>query len=107
MRLAGSRNASFTATSASALDTYRCVYGVNTGDPAYAAYEAASYMPHTQPTLYLHGRDDGCMAASLVEGAETFLTGEGSAAHVLDGCGHFLHLERPDEVNSLIVDFLT
>ena len=68
--------------------------------------QTATFSAPPQPTLYLHGRDDGCMASSLVEGAESFLVGEGSRAQILDGCGHFLHLERPDEVNRLIVDFL-
>jgi len=25
----------------------------------------------------------------------------------VDGAGHFLHVERPDEVNRLVVDFVT
>jgi pimeloyl-ACP methyl ester carboxylesterase len=25
---------------------------------------------------------------------------------VLDGCGHFMHLERPNEVHRLILDFI-
>lgn len=58
------------------------------------------------PTLYLHGRDDGCMAADLAEGSEEFLPA-GSRAEFIDGVGHFLHLEKPEEVNRLIVDWLT
>jgi pimeloyl-ACP methyl ester carboxylesterase len=58
------------------------------------------------PTLYLHGRDDGCMGADLVEGSEEFLPA-GSRAEIIDGAGHFLHLEKPAEVNRLIVDWLT
>jgi pimeloyl-ACP methyl ester carboxylesterase len=27
--------------------------------------------------------------------------------HVVDRSGHFLHLEQPDEVNGLVLDFLT
>jgi pimeloyl-ACP methyl ester carboxylesterase len=26
---------------------------------------------------------------------------------VVDGAGHFLHLERPDEVNRLVVEFVS
>ena len=29
------------------------------------------------------------------------------AVHVIDRAGHFLHLEQPDEVNQLVVDFLS
>ena len=32
---------------------------------------------------------------------------EGSEMEIVDGTGHFLHLERPDVVNRRIVDFLT
>ena len=35
-----------------------------------------------------------------------FLTAEGSALEVVEGAGHFLHLERPDVVNGLVLDFL-
>ena len=31
---------------------------------------------------------------------------EGSEVQVVEGAGHFLHLERPDVVNPRIVDFL-
>ena len=30
----------------------------------------------------------------------------GSRVEIVDGAGHFLHLERPDEVNRLVLDFL-
>jgi pimeloyl-ACP methyl ester carboxylesterase len=26
---------------------------------------------------------------------------------VVEGAGHFLHVEKPDEVNGLVVDFVT
>ena len=32
---------------------------------------------------------------------------EGSEMEIVDGAGHFLHLERPDVVNARIVGFLT
>ena len=31
----------------------------------------------------------------------------GLTRHVLDGTGHFMHLEAPDTVNDLVVDYLT
>jgi pimeloyl-ACP methyl ester carboxylesterase len=29
-----------------------------------------------------------------------------SASHLLDGCGHWVQQERPDEVNGLLADWL-
>jgi pimeloyl-ACP methyl ester carboxylesterase len=57
------------------------------------------------PTLYVHGAQDGCIGAVVVEPTAALL-GEGSAVEVVDGAGHFLHLERPDVVNELILDFV-
>ena len=56
--------------------------------------------PPPLPTLYLHGRDDGCMGADLAEMAHRRADRTpGSRVELVDGAGHFLHLERPDEVN--------
>jgi pimeloyl-ACP methyl ester carboxylesterase len=60
----------------------------------------------TQPVLYLHGRDDGCLGVDLTTTAASFLSPE-SRVEVLDGCGHFLQVERPDLVNKLVVDWVT
>lgn len=62
-----------------------------------------------QPTLYLHGADDGCMSAGLVEPADRILreANPASRARRLDGLGHFLHLEDPDRVGALVVDWCT
>jgi pimeloyl-ACP methyl ester carboxylesterase len=58
------------------------------------------------PTLYLHGADDGAFGAEGLVGTSEHLPA-GSAVRLLTGCGHFLHLERPDQVNELILDFVT
>lgn len=89
-----------------ALGYYRATLGTGYQDPALDDLQAATAEPTPQPTLYLHGRDDGCVGAELVEGVEALLAAPGSQAIVVDDAGHFLHLERPDEVNRLIVDFL-
>jgi pimeloyl-ACP methyl ester carboxylesterase len=58
-----------------------------------------------QPTLYLHGARDGCIRADLVENAADFLAA-GSRMVIVPGAGHFLHLERPAEVNAQILAWL-
>jgi pimeloyl-ACP methyl ester carboxylesterase len=59
--------------------------------------------PH--PTLYLHGEDDGAFLADRVPESTAHLSAE-SEVRVLPGAGHFLHLERPDDVNRLVVDWV-
>ncbi|MFC5827661.1 alpha/beta fold hydrolase [Nonomuraea insulae] len=46
-----------------------------------------------------------CLGADLVKDASSHLP-PGSRAEQVAGAGHFLHLERPEEVNSLILDWL-
>jgi pimeloyl-ACP methyl ester carboxylesterase len=89
-----------------ALGYYRATLGAVPQDPSLAGLQAATGRPPPQPTLYLHGADDGCMAATLTEGTAEQLA-PGSRLEVVPGTGHFLHLERPDVVNQAIVDFLT
>jgi pimeloyl-ACP methyl ester carboxylesterase len=59
----------------------------------------------TVPSLYLHGARDGCVGVELTEGVERAYSA-GVAVHRLDGAGHFLHQERPDALNPLLVAFL-
>jgi pimeloyl-ACP methyl ester carboxylesterase len=59
-----------------------------------------------RPLLYLHGLDDGCMRVELTRGAERVLP-RGSLVERRAGVGHFLHLEDPEGVGDLVVDFLS
>ena len=59
-----------------------------------------------QPTLYVHGDEDGCVALDLVADAEEHLP-TGSSMAVVSGAGHFCHLEKPDEVNELVIDWIS
>jgi pimeloyl-ACP methyl ester carboxylesterase len=55
-----------------------------------------------QPTLYLHGADDGCISVDLARRAESLLA-PGSRLVVIEEAGHFLQLEKPSEVNEHIL----
>ena len=59
-----------------------------------------------QPTLYLHGEDDGAFLPDGVLESKAHLSAE-SEVQLLPGVGHFLHLERPDEINRMVIDWLT
>jgi pimeloyl-ACP methyl ester carboxylesterase len=95
------------ANLAAALGYYRATLGNVGVDPALDAVQTKGAEVTAQPTLYLHGRTDGCMGIEVAEGARGLLTSEGSRMEVVDGAGHFLHLERPDEVNRLVVEFVS
>lgn len=55
-----------------------------------------------QPHLVLHGRNDGCIGAEWAERTIGRLPHSASRVEVVEDAGHFLHLERPDEVGALI-----
>jgi pimeloyl-ACP methyl ester carboxylesterase len=57
------------------------------------------------PAMYLHGVDDGCIGVELARGCEAAYD-RGCEVVRVRGAGHFLHLERPAEVNGALVRFL-
>ncbi len=63
--------------------------------------------PIRQPSLFIAGERDASTAwlASVIEQHSTTLPGLRSS-HTLEGCGHWIQQERPDEVNRLLIDFL-
>lgn len=89
-----------------AIGYYRAMIDPSHHVERYAAEQAAAALIPPQPTLYLHGTTDGALGADVVATAETLLTGD-SAFRIVEGVGHFSHLEKPTEVNALIVDWLT
>ena len=89
-----------------ALDYYRCML-----DPARHVSELAADQARIGSeaikveALYLHGRDDGCLSVDLVVGMDEVFPA-GLTTVLVDAAGHFLHQEKPGEVNRAILDFL-
>lgn len=95
------------ANLAAALGYYRATLGAGSRSPECDAIEASGAAPLAVPALYLHGADDGCMGAELIDdGVLASLAADGSRYEVVADAGHFLQLEQPAVVNRLIVDFL-
>ncbi|SRR5579875_87416 len=90
---------------AAAIGYYRAMFDPSRHVPRYEAAQAATLSAPPQPTLYLHGAQDGCMGVELAHDVLAHLP-PGSASQVVDGAGHFLHLEQPDAVNDAIVRFV-
>lgn len=57
------------------------------------------------PCLYLHGDQDGCMDYSVGTGMAAYFD-KGLDRRLISGVGHFLHLERPGEINAIIASYL-
>ncbi len=72
-----------------------------------AEQEAAWCGAVSQPVLYLHGTNDGChgLDEEQVKEVPTHL-GEGSESELIEGVGHFMLVERPEEINDRILGFL-
>ena len=67
--------------------------------------QAATSAAPTQPTLYLHGRNDGCIGVEVAELAASMVPAN-ITVEIIDDAGHFLHLEQPELVNNRIIEFL-
>lgn len=89
-----------------ALACYRATMGPAFADPAVLEANAQAWTaPIPVPGLMLHGADDGCIGADLVPGMAAYFPA-GLQVEIVPGAGHFVHQEKPDVVNRLVLDFL-
>ena len=89
-----------------ALGYYRATLGDGYRDPKLGELQnqMASGVP-SQPLLYIHGANDGCIGVDVVESAKKIAPAN-VKFEVVEAAGHFLQLEQPKVVNKLICDFL-
>jgi pimeloyl-ACP methyl ester carboxylesterase len=76
-------------------------------DRDWADLAAWDRAPITQPSLFISGELDGptrWSAAAIERFGQTLPGLRGS--HILDGCGHWIQQERPDETSRLLIDWL-
>ncbi len=89
-----------------ALGYYRATLGSGKREARFDEAQSATQVVPTQPMLYLHGRNDGCLGVEVVEHAATLLPSN-VAVEFIENAGHFLHLEQPAAVNARIVEFVS
>jgi pimeloyl-ACP methyl ester carboxylesterase len=90
---------------AAALRYYRAFFFPWMRSKEYAAEQSHLLEVPPVPLLYLHGERDGCQLPAIASRAADFLQPPSRFAMV-EGAGHFLHLERPGAVNDLITAFI-
>lgn len=89
----------------SALKLYRANFDPSRADPALADLASRTEGVADKPILVLAGEEDGCLDPKYFADAHEALA-PGSRVEVLPGAGHFLHLEQPDDVANLVLDWL-
>jgi pimeloyl-ACP methyl ester carboxylesterase len=89
-----------------AIGYYRCtVDGTRQSDDLIEAQMATTGDTLGAPALFIAGADDGLFIPEQFHEGADYCTAE-CRVEVLDNCGHFMHQERPDEVNRLVLDFI-
>ena len=88
-----------------ALGYYRHSFHPANRDPALQALQDRMSAPTTVPTLALHGTRDRPGRLEAFETMDDLFT-RGLEKAVFPGTGHFVHVERPREVNQRIVEYL-
>ncbi len=91
---------------AAALGYYRATLGAGYRDPALhdAQTQMQSETP-TQPVLYLHGENDGCIGIEVARDAASKAPAN-ARVELVAHAGHFMQLEQPEKVNQLILNWI-
>lgn len=90
---------------AAALGYYRALFKPWRRSRRYRAFERGVLRAPPQPTLYLHGTADRVIGPRYAALTQEVLA-PGSDVVLVPDTGHFLHLQRPAEVNGAILSFL-
>lgn len=87
-----------------ALGPYRALRSLRVPDRYAELHRYWLELPQL-PSLYLHGRTDGCMTPAFTRWVQPSLP-DGSEVAIVENAGHFLQLEQPDEVAGRVLQFL-
>ena len=90
---------------ANALKLYRANFDRSLHDPELSSLAQVTEKPAQSPMLVLAGARDGCITPDNYADAATGLA-PGSRVEIVADAGHFLQLDRPDEVAALALDWL-
>lgn len=85
---------------------YRAQFNPDFADPDALDEAVAALTEPPVPTLYLHGANDGALGVELLNDVQPHLPVAGSDCQIIDGVGHFLHLEQPDVIWTKINEWL-
>jgi pimeloyl-ACP methyl ester carboxylesterase len=89
-----------------ALGYYRAMLNPANQDPTLFELQAQmSLAPVPVPSLVFHGGRDGCIGGELLEGMEALFP-RGLRKVIVANAGHFMHQEKPEEVNRILIEFL-
>ena len=89
-----------------AIGYYRATLGPALKMPADPkGIAAAMAAPINVPAMMIHGQNDGCIGVELLDGMAALFP-QGLKIEVVPGAGHFVHQERPNYVNPLVLTFL-
>ena len=87
-----------------ALGYYRAMFNPFLADSL--AMQRLARKPCTVPLLAITGASDGCMDTRLYDTIDPALFPGGLRVERVAGAGHFVHQEKPDDVNRMLIDWL-